>query len=178
MARNLSVVDLLRIERFVWTLNVRLFDLSSASRLARRREVRDNLIAAAKDVGVSEAFRRLGGGSRLAEEYLAAELGDRPRHSWIAAFLFAALFPAIVLFCFDQAGRAFEHGVISANPNATGTFIRDGFGYLQDPLTYTYTNGQVSSGGGSFTLLFYAVWIVGPIVAGRLWRLLPRKVAA
>jgi hypothetical protein len=59
--------DRLRIERFVWTLDQQIYDLPRASRIGKRREVRDNLIAAAQDVGTTKALRRLGGSRSLAE---------------------------------------------------------------------------------------------------------------
>jgi hypothetical protein len=84
----------------------------------------------------------------------------------------------VVIFCFNEAGVAFEQGITAANPNATGTFVWAGFSYLQKPITYTFTDGQASHVGGSFTLLFYALWVAGAILAGRLWRLVPRRVTA
>ena len=50
----------MRIERLVWLLDQQLYDLPRSSRIAKRREVRDNLLAAARDIGTADALRRLG----------------------------------------------------------------------------------------------------------------------
>ena len=88
MPRPVSWLDRLRIERLVWSLDQYLYDLPRASRIATRREVRQNVLAAAHDVGAAEAIRRVGSSRRLADDYLSAELGDEPRPSWLAAALF------------------------------------------------------------------------------------------
>ena len=41
-------------------------------------------------VGTGAALRNLGSSSQLVAAYLAAEFGDRPRHSWTAAAVWAA----------------------------------------------------------------------------------------
>ncbi len=48
MARPLTWFDRLRIERVVWTLDQRLYDLPRAARIAHRRELRQNLLTAAR----------------------------------------------------------------------------------------------------------------------------------
>ena len=90
MAHELTWSDRLRIERVVWTLDQRLYGIPRESRLARRREVRLNLLSAAYDIGTGPALRNIGTSAQLADAYLAAEFGDRPRHSWMAAALWAA----------------------------------------------------------------------------------------
>ena len=72
MSTSISWLDRLRIERVVWMLDQQLYDLPSKSRVAKRREVRENLLTAAHDVGTTEALRNLGTSSQLAHEYLAA----------------------------------------------------------------------------------------------------------
>lgn len=96
MPHSISWLDRLRIERLVWTLDQQLYDLPRASRIVKRREVRDNLLVAAVDIGTSNAIRRLGGSRRLADQFLTAELGDGPRYSWVAAAWFAAVVPLLV----------------------------------------------------------------------------------
>src|SRR5437773_1402492 len=91
-----ALTRLEREERLVWTLDQRLYDLPRASRIAKRREVRANLLEAAADQGARQALRRIGSSSALAREYLGAEFGDRPHHSWIAAAYFAALVPLLL----------------------------------------------------------------------------------
>jgi hypothetical protein len=50
MPRSVSWIDRMRIERLVWALDQRLYDLPYRSRIAHRREVRQNLLAATRDV--------------------------------------------------------------------------------------------------------------------------------
>lgn len=85
MSEGMTWIDRLRIERAVWTLDQRLYDLPRKSRIAKRREVRANLLTAAHDIGAREALSRVGNSRQLAAEYRSAEFGDEPRPSWIAA---------------------------------------------------------------------------------------------
>lgn len=54
-ARKLRWRDRLRVERVVWSLDQQLYDLPRASRLATRREVQENLLCAAHDIGTTPA---------------------------------------------------------------------------------------------------------------------------
>jgi hypothetical protein len=81
MPHNVSWFDRMRIERVVWMLDQRLYDLPRRSCIDKRREVRANLRAAASDIGTREALARLGNSRELATEYLTAEFGDGPRPS-------------------------------------------------------------------------------------------------
>ena len=173
MPHSLSVLDRLRIERLVWMLDQQLYDLPRASRIAKRREVRDNLLLAAQDVGTGQALRRLGSSRRLAQEFLTAELGEGPRYSWIAAAYVGGLLPLVANFVFDEIAAAYQDGIAAADPQATGTFTWSGISYLQTAVTYTFTEGHGSRVGGAWTPITYALWIVGTVLAGRLWRLLP-----
>jgi hypothetical protein len=168
----MSWLDRLRIERFVWTLDQQIYDLPRASRIAKRREVRDNLIAAARDIGTTQALRRLGSSRRLANEYLTAEFG-KPRHSWLAAAFVAGLVPLITLGFMSEAAAAYRDGITTVDSHATGTFTWQGIDYLQTSITYTFTDGHATQVGGAWTPLTYAIWLLGTILAGRLWRLLP-----
>ena len=80
MSETLIWTDRLRIERRVWTLNTYLQTLPRRSQLAKRRELRVNLRAAAADVGTKEALRRLGNVRTIAADYISAEY-DGPRPS-------------------------------------------------------------------------------------------------
>ncbi len=62
----------------------------------------------------------------------------------------------------------------AADPEATGTYAWHGIAYLQNSVTYTFTNGHGSYVGGGFTPLFWALWIGGTVVVGRLWRIAAR----
>jgi hypothetical protein len=173
MTHTVTWLDRLRIERLVWALDQRLYDLPRASRVGKRREVRENLLTAAQDIGTSAALRRLGGSARLASEYRSAEFGDGPRHSWIAAMLFAATVPFFLTWALREATQAFAEGVTAAQPNATGTFIWSGIPFIQSHVTYTVVNGAVSSVGGAWTPLLWVLWIGSTVLVGRLWRALP-----
>jgi len=176
MPHSVTWLDRLRVERLVWAVDQQLYDLPRSSRIAKRRELRDNLLAAVRDVGASEALRRLGGSRRLAEEYLTAEFGEGPRHSWIAAASFAVLVPLLANVFFDEAAAAYQQAITAVNSHATGTFTWSGISYLQSAVTYTFTDGHGSRVGGAWTPLTYVLWIVGTVAAGRLWRLVPRMV--
>jgi hypothetical protein len=173
MTNSVSWIDRLRIERAVWLLDQRLYDLPRRTRIAKRREMRENLLAAALQVGAVTAVHHLGDSRRLADEYLTAELGDGPRPSWVATALFAGTVPLLLNWILGEAASAFADGVSTANPKATGTFNWGGIRYLQDTVTYTFVDGRSSSVGGAWTPLLWAIWITGTILAGRLWRLLP-----
>ncbi|WIM94196.1 hypothetical protein ACTOB_006199 [Actinoplanes oblitus] len=166
--------DRLRIERLVWMLDQQLYDLPRAERIATRRDVRTNLLAAAADVGTTEALRRIGGSRGLAEQYLRAEFGDRPRHSWIAAGYAAGLLPLLLNFFLTEAADAFQAGVTAAH--GVGTFTWPGLAWLQSTVTVTATGaGPVSRTGGGWTPLAYVLWVLAVVAAGRLWRLRRRS---
>jgi hypothetical protein len=170
MSHAVTWIDRLRIERAVWALDQRLYDLPRRSRIAKRREVRQNLLTAAQDIGAGDALRHLGNSRQLAAEYISAEFGDEARPSWIAAavfFLTAQLFFTSFL---SEAALAFGDGITAAKPDATGTFTWSGLSYVQDTVTYTFVNGKGSYLGGAWTPLAWALWIVATVLVGRLWR--------
>jgi hypothetical protein len=170
MARPLTWFDRLRIERVVWMLDQRLYDLPRASRIAHRRELRQNLLTAARDVGTGAAVRNLGDSSQLAAAYLAAEFGDRPRHSWIAAFVWAATSMLVATAILADAANGFAAGVSTGSPHVTGTFHWGGLSALQDTVTCTAVNGHTTVTGGGLSLLGWALWIAIAVMVGRLWR--------
>jgi hypothetical protein len=174
MTQTLSRLDRLRIERAVWTLDSHLQDLPWRSRVAKRREMRDNLHAAAADVGAAEALRRLGNVRRLAAEYLTAEYGEwRRRPSGLAGLAFLLL-AYVVLDVLQAAGTAaFTAGVAAAGPRPVGTFHWNGVAYLLDDATLTFDGGASTVVGGAWTPLVYLCLIAGFVLTGRLWRLLP-----
>jgi len=172
MTHELNRRDRLRIERLVWALDQRLYDLPRRSHIAKRREVRANLLEAARDLGAREALRRIGSSHSLAREYLGAELGDRPHHSWIAAAYFAALIPLFLGFGLSEVSSAYAQGLAAIHPATTGTYTWSGISYLQSPLTFTVDHGQVDWTGGAWTPIVYVFWAVGTVACGRLWRLL------
>ena len=163
-------MDRLRIERAVWTLDQRLYDLPRKSRIAKRREVRANLLSAAHDIGTVDALRHLGNSQQLAAEYLSAELGDGPRPSWVSAATFAVTAQLLITWILSEAALAFRDGITAANPHATGTFAWSGIRYLQDTVSYTFLDGKSHSVGGAWTPVTWATWIVATVLVGRLWR--------
>jgi hypothetical protein len=171
MSRSISWIDRIRIERLVWALDQRLYDLPYRSRIACRREVRQNLLAAARDVGTTQALRRLGHSQQLAEEYLTAQYGPHPRHSWTAAALAAVSTVLLLNFFMGEAMSGSQAAITSVSPHATGTFTVPGISVLQHPVVYAFTDGHASVTGGAWTLASYALLLAAMIAAGRLWRL-------
>ena len=173
MSHPVTWLDRVRVERVVWTLDQRLYDLPRASRIAIRNEVRQNLLSAARDVGAGAAIKQLGGTGELASEYLAAEYGAGPRHSWIAACVFLAGCPLLLMALLGEAALGFGHGITITEPHATGTFAWDGVSLLQTRVTYTFINGHGTYTGGAMSPLAWALVIIGTVLAGRLWRAVP-----
>jgi hypothetical protein len=170
MPHAVTWIDRLRIERAVWALDQRLYDLPRKSRVAKRREVRENLVTAAHDIGTSDALSHLGNSRQLAAGYLSAEFGDGPRPYWVGAATFALTAQVLFTWLLGEATSAFREGITAANPHATGTFTWSGIRYLQDTVTYTFANGNGHSVGGAGTPLAWAIWIVATVLVGRLWR--------
>ena len=171
MSHTVYWLDRVRIEWVVWSLDQRLYDLPRRSRIEKRREVRANLITAAHDVGARTALRQLGTPDRLAREYLSAEFGDAPRHSWVAAGLFVAPMPLLLNWILLEAGFAFRDGVLARDPHATGTFVWKGVPAIQSAVTYTFADGKGSSVGGAWTPLLWLLFVLSPVCVGRLWRI-------
>jgi hypothetical protein len=166
-----SWLDRLRIERAVWSLDQQIYDLPRRSRITIRREVRENLLTAARDIGTAAALRNIGSSSRLAQEYLTAEFGDDPRPSWLAAAVFLLTGQLVFTALLGEAVNAFGDGITAADPHATGTFHWRGISYLQDTVTFTMTDGNGSSVGGAWTPLAWVLWLIAAFCVGRLWRL-------
>ena len=174
MTQTPNVADRLRIERAVWTLDARLQDLPRKSRLARRRELRQNLWAAAEEIGARRAVAQLGDQRDLASGYLAAEYGDLSRRpSWTATAIWILSIDLFMLLLDHAASTAFKAGILAATLHPTGTFQWAGVSHLISPATVTYTNGAAASDGGAWTPWVYVLMLGGAVVAGRLWRLLP-----
>jgi len=173
MPHMTTLFDRLRIERAVWMLDQRLYDLPRKSRIAKRREVRANLITAANDVGATTALRHLGNSRQLAAEYLSAEFGDEPRPSWMAAALFLFTGQLVLTSVLSDASFAYRDGIKAADPTATGRFVWHGIPYLQDAVTYTFANGSSNQVGGAWTPFAWAIWLVATVLVGRLWRVVP-----
>ena len=172
---ELSVLNRLRIERVVWSLDQRLYDLPRATRVAHRRELRANLLAAADDVGTTAALRDLGDAAGLAADYREAAFGAGPRPSGFAAGVFLLTTTLFLTSFFFDAATSFGDGILAGNPDATGTFRWPGISFLQSEVTYTVSGGDHDFVGGAFTPLTYLLLLLGTIAVGRLWRALPSK---
>lgn len=173
MTDTVSWIDRLRIERVVWALDQRLYDLPRRSRIATRREVRESLLTASRDVGASTALHQLGDTRRLAEGYLSAQFGDDARPHWMAGAVVLMTIPLVLTSLLADAAIAFGEGVQAADPHATGRFTWHGISYLQDTVSYTVADGKVSWVGGAFTPLTWLLLAAATIGAGRLWRAIP-----
>lgn len=171
MRHNVSLFDRMRIELVVWMLDQRLYDLPRRSRIDKRREVRDNLRAAATDIGTSQALTRLGNSRELATEYLTAEFGGGPRPSWIAASVFLLTGVLVGTSLLTDAAIAYRDGILAANPHVTGTFTWNGIDYLQTSVRYTFVDGSSHFAGGAFSPLTWLLWMIATVLVGRLWRL-------
>lgn len=170
--------DRLRLEHAVWSLDYLLQDLPRGSRVAKRRELRDNLRSATEDVGAATAVRQLGDLRQLAAGYLTAEYGDwQPRPSWASAAGAAIVSYLFLYWLLEAASSAFRAGVLTTHPGATGRFSWDGIPYLLDHVVFTFTNGASTSVGGAWRPTAYLAVLVVSVLAGRLWRLVPRHTA-
>jgi hypothetical protein len=174
MTHPIGIADRLRIERATWAIDYRLQDLPRRTRIAKRRELRTNLRAAAEDVGARQAVRQLGDLRRLAADYLDAEYGEVARRpSWTAAAIALLVVDAAMLVLSAVVTSVFRAGVVAADPHASGPFHWHGLPYLLSDQTFTFTDGASTTDGGAWTPLVYAVMLAATILAGRLWRLFP-----
>lgn len=174
MTHQLSVMDRMRVERVIWSLDQRLYDLPRRQRIARRRELRENLLDAADDVGTDQALRDIGSTSVLAQEYLDAGLGPGPRPSWLAAAVFVMTATLLLTSVLFDAANAYGDGILAGDPSASGTYHWDGVSMLQTAVTYTVADGEQSFVGGAFSPITWALLAIGAVLVGRLWRVLPR----
>ncbi|ADP81723.1 hypothetical protein [Pseudofrankia inefficax] len=176
MALPRMTLDRLRIERAVWAVDARLQDLPRRSRIARRRELRANLLDSAEDVGARQAVRQLGDLRVLAAGFLAAEYGElTPRPSWTATVATLFLVEAVMTLLEHTGRAAFDAGITTTTPRATGTFHWTGVPYLISDETFAYVNGTHTSVGGAWTPLVYVLMFAGAFVTGRMWRLIPAR---
>ena len=175
MTNQLSIADRLRIERLVWGLDQRIYDLPWRRRIAIRREVRENLRTAAADVGAKRAVRNIGSVSELASGYLEAQFGGRPRHSWLAAGVFVFTTLLVLQSILTDAANAFADGVLTAKPGFAGTLHWGGLQLLQTDVTVVFSGGTTTLTGGALSVWAWLLLAVGAIAVGRLWRALPRS---
>lgn len=175
---ELSVLDRLRVEAAVWSLDQRIYDLPWGRRIAIRREVRDNLRAAAADVGARRAIRNIDGVGNLAAGYLDAQFGGRPRASWLAAATFVFTTLLVLQSLLTDAANAFGDGVLAADPEFSGSLQWHGVLPLQTQVDLRFADHAVALTGGALSVWAYLLLALGGIAVGRLWRALPRRPAA
>jgi hypothetical protein len=175
MPHTVTWLDRLRVERLVWSLDQRLYDLPRRTRIAHRREVRANLLAATAEVGAGQALRRLGSARELAAQYVDAEFGEGPRHSWLAAALFALTVPLVLNFFLSEASHAYQQALTATGTHADGSYTWGGVTWLQSPSTFVLHQGQATHAGGAWTPLTYVLLLGGAVACGRLWRALPGR---
>jgi hypothetical protein len=169
-----ALLDRLRIERVVWIVDRLVVELPGRSRRAIRRELRDNLRAAAAEVGAAQAVQRLGSLRRLANGYLDAEVGDYgPQPRWARGLLCAVVVEAMVIAVALIQNHAFVDGVVALAPHVDGT-------YGWSALAPGMPSGEVTLFGGQarrfdmefpFAILLYPA--VAYVLGSRLWRSLP-----
>jgi hypothetical protein len=170
---KLAVLDRIRIESRVWSLDQQLYDLPRKQRIATRRETRSNLVSAAQKVGARQALANLGSSRQLAEDYLQAEFGPAPRASWVSAGIFLFTAALVLTSLLSEAAHGFADGVLAGDSHASGTFHWPGIAYLQSAVEYTTVNGHETLVGGALTPLAYVLLALAAIAVGRLWRVLP-----
>jgi hypothetical protein len=175
MSHTVSLIGRLRIERLVWELDQRLWELPRRRRVDCRREVRANVLAAARESGVTAALRGVGSAGELARGYKAAEYGDRQRPHWWAAGMTALVIAQLPLLMQAQVTNMNEAAIRAVSPHATGAYTVPGVVFLQHATVYTFSNGQATLSGGDLSPLFYAAWLVSVILIGRLWRVRIRR---
>jgi hypothetical protein len=169
----LSLMDRLRIERVVWTVDAYVQSLPGRSRQAVRRELRANLHRSTAELGASEAIQGLGDLRRLGREYLDAEYGHRPRPHVLHGVLVALAIEAMIVVALIGGFQSFLAGLESGGPPAPGT-------YVWNSLTALGLSGEVTydaNGVSAFSFMVAGIAplyvLVGFVVGSRLWRLVP-----
>jgi hypothetical protein len=172
--RPMTLVDRLRIERVLWTVDILIYDIRTARRRTIRRELRTNLRAAAREQGVGAAIRQLGPLRQLATGYVDAQYGERARRPrWMRAiwwaFVCALLIEAFILVSFS----AYVAGVSAGNPGANGIYVWNQLaGYGLGTFKVWFVHGQTHSFEATFNLAYEAA---AGIIGGRLWRVVTRR---
>ena len=150
MPHDVNLIDRLRIERVVWSLDQRLYDLPRKTRIDRRRELRTNLMDAAHDVGHAGRAprRRRQRHPRGRVPRRRARDPARATRGWPPACSCSRPCLLLTSVLFDAAD-AFGDGILAGNPDADGTFTWPGIGYLQTEVTYTVERRAPSSAAPS-----------------------------
>ena len=178
MNRPMTLVDRLRIEWVLWTVDFLIHDIRTRGRRAIRRELRANLQAAAHEKGAGAAIRQLGSPRVLARAYLDAQYGEgalQPR--WLAAVWWAFVFTVFVQALTLVGLNAFLAGVQAGDPGAHGAYAWNQLsGVGMGTFTAHFVHGQLISFEG--TLLAWPTMlglVAALIIGGRLWRVVTRR---
>lgn len=170
---TLTLIDRLRIERAVWTVDAYLSVLPQRRQRAIRRELRANLRASAAAVGSRAAVRDLGGLRRLSIDYLSAEYRGRPWPSLFKGLVWVVAAEALLLTAWLEAFSSYRDGLAAAGA-APGNYT------VEWPL-FGFAGEITVDGAGDFArevftlspLPFFA-WLAAVYVIGsRLWRAVP-----
>jgi hypothetical protein len=165
MISMLNLLARVRLELYLQRLDYHLSDLPGWRRRRIRREIRDNLAAAAADIGPGRALANLGHPRVLAAGYVAAEGCRLPQYRkgawWAVAVL--AIYPAMVLL--------YAMG-LSDGAEATaglGASVRTSFLWAT-----VRANGGVKALSAAFSgYLLLVPPLLAFLLAGRVWRALP-----
>lgn len=172
MAR-LSIIDRLRIERAVWTVDTYLSGLPGRRRRAIRRELRTNLRASAAQAGVVAAIRDLGSLRRLSIDYLNAEYRGGPWPSMLRGIVWVVTVELVLLAVAFAQLAAYADGLVAGDAGP-GTYAWSGSPLLGTAGEVTIDpTGQVS--GLSFSLMLLPLLLIMAIafiIGSRLWRLI------
>jgi len=83
---------------------------------------------------------------------------------------------AVLNFVLGLAATAYQEAISAANRTPPGRSPGAGVSYLQSAVTFQFTDGRVDSQlGGAWTPLTYVIVLAVAVLAGRLWRLVPRS---
>jgi hypothetical protein len=173
----MTLVDRLRIERVLWTVDILIHDIRTRGRRTIRRELRANLQAAAQEKGVGAAIRRLGPLRPLARGYLDAQYGEgarRPR--WMGALWWVFVCAILINAILDIGVVGFREGVQAANPNDNGTYLWNQLSALGLPTArISLVDGRPHLFEVSLPWVLLLYLAAAAILGGRLWRLVPRR---
>ncbi|WP_225753028.1 hypothetical protein [Actinotalea sp. Marseille-Q4924] len=165
---TLTRTDRLRLGWYLQRLSWALQDYPRRERRAALRQVRQDTLAAAGDVGMRTAVDELGHPRALAERYVAQL--DRPLPRWTSGAVAAALACGALLYL----GMAYTTGTLhTLEALGGGTLTTYPLGgevvFTADDRTFAVESTLSWQGG----LLFAAVAGVAFALASRVWRVLP-----
>lgn len=163
MTTTLSMSD--RWKRY-WYLEKVEFYLDSVPGKRRRailRDLRENLTAAAADVGMPQAIDDLGTPRQLAGNYLDAEPKGGPR--WSAGGV-----TALAVICLVWLSQAsFVLGALGALESTGGGHAE--LSFLGMPMGVTFTGDEISAEWSYAIVPWLAIFAVAFLIGARFWRI-------